>query len=47
MAEMNQEAWDNAQDPLIEYKDLSGVTKEQDTAEDFIWTNKYIDEVFK
>ncbi|MBD8005125.1 ABC transporter substrate-binding protein [Bacillus norwichensis] len=45
--EMNQEAWDNAQDPLIEYKDLSGVTKEQDTAEDVIWTNKYIDEVFK
>lgn len=45
--EMNQEAWDNAQDPLVEFGDISGVSTKQDTTEDVIWTNKYIEEVFK
>jgi NitT/TauT family transport system substrate-binding protein len=44
--EMNQEAWDNAQDPLVEYGDISGVTTKQDTTEDVIWTNSYIEEAF-
>ncbi|MGG0413625.1 ABC transporter substrate-binding protein [Peribacillus simplex] len=45
--EMNQEAWDNAQDPLVEFGKLSGVTTKQDTTEDVIWTNSYIEEAFK
>ncbi|MBT2648659.1 ABC transporter substrate-binding protein [Bacillus sp. ISL-34] len=45
--EMNQEAWDNAQDPLVEFGKLSGVSTKQDTTEDVIWTNGYIEEAFK
>ncbi|PEZ76395.1 ABC transporter substrate-binding protein [Bacillus sp. AFS017274] len=45
--EMNQEAWDNAQDPLVEFGKLSGVSTKQDTTEDVIWTNSYIEEAFK
>lgn len=45
--EMNQEAWDNAQDPLVEFGKISGVSTKQDTTEDVIWTNSYIDEAFK
>ncbi|AZV60302.1 ABC transporter substrate-binding protein [Peribacillus frigoritolerans] len=45
--EMNQEAWDNAQDPLVEFGKISGVSTKQDTTEDVIWTNNYIDEAFK
>lgn len=44
--EMTQEAWDNAQDPLIEFSDMSGVSNEHDTTEDVLWTNKYIKEAF-
>ncbi|MES9738998.1 ABC transporter substrate-binding protein, partial [Peribacillus frigoritolerans] len=40
--EMNQEAWDNAQDPLVEFGKISGVSTKQDTTEDVIWTNSYI-----
>ncbi|CAH0267632.1 hypothetical protein SRABI96_03603 [Peribacillus sp. Bi96] len=45
--EMNQEAWDNAQDPLVEFGKMSGVSTKQDTTEDVIWTNSYIEEAFK
>jgi len=45
--EMNQEAWDNAQDPLVEFGKISGVSTKQDTTEDVIWTNSYIEEAFK
>ncbi|MFL0365809.1 ABC transporter substrate-binding protein [Pseudobacillus sp. 179-B 2D1 NHS] len=45
--EMNQEAWDNAQDPLVEFGEMSGVSTKQDTTEDVIWTNNYIKEAFK
>ncbi|MBO0997430.1 ABC transporter substrate-binding protein [Bacillus sp. SD075] len=45
--EMNQEAWDNAQDPLVEFGKLSGVSTKQDTTEDVIWTNSYIQEALK
>lgn len=45
--EMNQEAWDNAQDPLVEYSEMSGVNTKQDTKQGGIWTNKYIEEAFK
>ncbi|WP_257350531.1 ABC transporter substrate-binding protein [Pseudalkalibacillus decolorationis] len=44
--EMNQEAWDNAQDPLVEYAEMSGVKMEHDTKPGGIWTNKYIEEAF-
>ena len=45
--EMNQEAWDNAQDPLVEFGKISGVSTKQDTTEAVIWTNSYIEEAFK
>jgi NitT/TauT family transport system substrate-binding protein len=45
--EMNQEGWDNAQDPLVEFAKLSGVSTKQDTTEDVIWTNRFIEEAFK
>ncbi|MCP1490386.1 ABC-type nitrate/sulfonate/bicarbonate transport system substrate-binding protein [Peribacillus frigoritolerans] len=45
--EMNQEAWDNAQNPLVEFGKISGVSTKQDTTEDVIWTNSYIEEAFK
>ncbi|WP_408010104.1 ABC transporter substrate-binding protein [Pseudalkalibacillus sp. A8] len=44
--EMNQKAWDNAQDPLVEYADMSGVKMEHDTKPGVIWTNDYIEEAF-
>ncbi|SDH84682.1 ABC transporter substrate-binding protein [Alteribacillus bidgolensis] len=44
--EMNQEAWDNAQDPLVEYGEMSGVNTKHNTEPDGIWTNDYIDEAF-
>ncbi|MFA1712831.1 ABC transporter substrate-binding protein [Peribacillus frigoritolerans] len=45
--EMIQGAWDNAQDPLVEFGKISGVSTKQDTTEDVIWTNSYIEEAFK
>lgn len=44
--EMNQEAWDNAQDPLIEFSGMSGVKTKHDTAPGVIWTNDYVEKVF-
>nr|WP_275899659.1 ABC transporter substrate-binding protein [Bacillus piscicola] len=44
--EMTQAAWDNAQDPLVEFSDMSGVTNKHDTTEDGLWTNNYIEEAF-
>lgn len=44
--EMTKESWDNAQVPLVEFGDLTGITKEQNTEPGVIWTNEYIDEAF-
>ncbi|RBP87581.1 ABC-type nitrate/sulfonate/bicarbonate transport system substrate-binding protein [Cytobacillus firmus] len=44
--EMTKESWDNAQVPLVEFGDLTGITKEQDTEPGSIWTNEYIEEAF-
>lgn len=44
--EMDQEAWDNAQDPLVEFGDMSGVETKHDTTPDVLWTNKYIEDAF-
>lgn len=44
--EMNQEAWGNAQDPLIEFSEMSGVGIEHDTKPGAIWTNDYVEKVF-
>ena len=44
--EMSQTAWDNAQNPLIEFSEMSKISKKQDTKPDGIWTNKYIEEAF-
>ncbi|QQK81120.1 ABC transporter substrate-binding protein [Salicibibacter cibi] len=45
--EMSQDAWDNAQDPLLEFNELSGVNTEHDTEEGNLWTNEYIDNAFQ
>ncbi|MGG1401397.1 ABC transporter substrate-binding protein [Bacillus salipaludis] len=44
--EMNQELWDNAQEPLLEFSKMSQITKKQDTKPDGIWTNSYIEKAF-
>ncbi|MDQ0273551.1 ABC transporter substrate-binding protein [Cytobacillus purgationiresistens] len=44
--EMTQAAWDNAQDPLVELSEISGVPTKHDTTEDVLWTNSYIEEAF-
>jgi len=44
--EMVPEAWKNAQTPLLEFSDLSGVSIEHDSAEGAVWTNQYIRDVF-
>ncbi|WP_158232429.1 MULTISPECIES: ABC transporter substrate-binding protein [unclassified Sporosarcina] len=44
--EMTKSGWDNAQKPLVEFSDISGVSSEHDTTEDVLWTNKYIKEAF-
>ncbi|MBN6888212.1 NitT/TauT family transport system substrate-binding protein [Cytobacillus horneckiae] len=44
--EMTQAAWDNAQDPLVDLSDISGVPTKHDTTEDVLWTNSFIKEAF-
>ncbi|WP_282139629.1 ABC transporter substrate-binding protein [Cytobacillus oceanisediminis] len=44
--EMTKESWDNAQVPLVEFGDLTGIKKEQNTEPGGIWTNEYIEEAF-
>lgn len=44
--EMNQEAWDHAQDPLVEFAEITGIQTKHDTAPGVIWTNEYIEEAF-
>ncbi|MCP3742071.1 ABC transporter substrate-binding protein [Rossellomorea sp. BNER] len=44
--EMNKEAWDHAQDPIVEFSELSGIKTKHDTKPGGIWTNEYIEEAF-
>lgn len=44
--EMTQAAWDHAQDPLVELSEISGVSQTHDTAEEKLWTNRYLKEAF-